>query len=113
MVLFINRVLNRLKRIYRKKCFREITGCPHNDFSIVGDITVINKNITLGKGVTIYPGCLFFGDGEIVIGDGVDIGKDCVIYASAKNGGVKIGSNTSLPHNATLLIKTMEQKRIL
>lgn len=30
-------------------------GCNHNDFSIVGDITVINKNIKLGHNVTIYP----------------------------------------------------------
>lgn len=48
-------------------------GCNHNDFSIVGDITVINKNIKLGHNVTIYPDVMLFGDGEIVIGDNVDI----------------------------------------
>lgn len=44
-------------------------GCNHNDFSIVGDITVINKNIKLGHNVTIYPDVMLFGDGEIVIGE--------------------------------------------
>ncbi|MDY6060032.1 MAG: acyltransferase [Candidatus Fimenecus sp.] len=70
-------------------------GCNHNDFSIVGDITVINRNIKLGHNVTIYPNVMFWGDGEIVIGDNVDIGNGTVIYAS-KTGGVTIGNNTNI-----------------
>ena len=35
-------------------------NCSHNDFSIVGDITVINRNIKLGHNVTIYPDVMFF-----------------------------------------------------
>lgn len=70
-------------------------GCNHNDFSIVGDITVINKNIKLGHNVTIYPDVMLFGDGEIVIGDNVDIGNGTIIYSS-KDGGVTIGNDTMI-----------------
>ena len=54
----------------------------------------MDKNIKLGKNVTIYPGVMFWGDGEIAIGDNVDIGKDTVIYATKNRGGVTIGKNT-------------------
>ena len=65
-----------------------IRDSNHNDFNIVGDITVINKNIKLGRNVTIYPGVMFWGDGLIEIGDNVDIGKDTVIYSSKSGGGM-------------------------
>ena len=83
----LSRVINRCKRIYRKQLFKSEIGCNHNDFNIVGDITVINKNIKLGRNVTIYPGVMFWGDGLIEIGDNVDIGKDTVIYSSKSGGG--------------------------
>ncbi len=91
----LSRVINKCKRIYRKQLFKSEIGCNHNDFNIVGDITVINKNIKLGRNVTIYPGVMFWGDGLIEIGDNVDIGKDTVIYSS-KSGGVCIGNHTSI-----------------
>lgn len=65
----------------------------HNDFPLVGSVTLINRNIKLGHNVCIYPGVMYWGDGLIEIGDNVDIGKDTVIYAS-KSGGVKIGNGT-------------------
>lgn len=40
----LSRVINKCKRIYRKQLFKSEIGCNHNDFNIVGDITVINKN---------------------------------------------------------------------
>ena len=52
-----------------------------------------NRNINLGHNITIYPGVMFWGDGPIVIGNNVDLGKDTIIYAS-RNGGVSIGDNT-------------------
>lgn len=70
-------------------------NCSHNDFSIVGDITVINRNIKLGHNVTIYPDVMFFGDGLIEIGDNVDIGNGTLIYSS-KSGGVSIGKNSMI-----------------
>lgn len=90
-----DRLINKIKRKYRHKVFKEMINCSHNNFSIVGDITVINRNIKLGHNVTIYPNVMFWGDGEIVIGDNVDIGNGTVIYAS-KSGGVTIGNNTNI-----------------
>lgn len=95
LILLFDRLNNKIKRNYRKRIFKAMIGCNHNDFSIVGDITVINKNIKLGHNVTIYPNVMFWGDGEIVIGDNVDIGNGTVIYAS-KSGGVTIGKNTNI-----------------
>lgn len=63
-----------------------MTNCDHKQFSIVGKITLINKNIKLGKNITIYPDCMFFGDGEIAIGDNVDIGNGTIIYSSKDRG---------------------------
>lgn len=95
LILLFDRLNNKIKRNYRKRLFKAMIGCNHNDFSIVGDVTVINKNIKLGHNVTIYPNVMFWGDGEIVIGDNVDIGNGTVIYAS-KTGGVTIGNNTNI-----------------
>lgn len=91
----INKLKEKIERYYRKKLFKEQIGCKHNDFSIIGKITTINKNIKIGKNVTIYPGVMFWGDGLIEIGDNCDIGKDTIIYSS-KTGGVYIGSNTNI-----------------
>lgn len=93
ILLFIDRIAKAVTRKYRKAVFRRRISCPHKDFSLVGDITLINTNLRLGRGVTIYPGCLFYGDGLIEIGDGANVGKDTVIYSS-KDGGVRIGQNT-------------------
>ncbi len=93
MLLIFDRFKEAIKRTYRKKVIKEKIRCKHNNFSIVGDITLINRHVTIGKNVTIYPGVMLFGQGPIVIGDNVDIGKDTVIFAS-KDGGVVIGDNT-------------------
>lgn len=68
----------------------------HNDFFIVGNITVINRNVKIGHNVTIYPECMFFGDGLIEIGDNVDIGNGTIIYAFQNGGGVKIADNSMI-----------------
>lgn len=83
----IYRLFDAIVRYYRKGKFRHEIRCPHKDFSLVGSITLINKNIKLGKNVTIYPYCMFFGDGPIVIGDNVDIGSHTIIYSSKEGGG--------------------------
>ena len=90
---FIDRVKNKIIRMYRKRVFKEMIGCPHNQFSLVGKVTLINRNIKLGRNVVIYPDCMLYGDGLIEIGDNVTIGNGTVIYAS-KSGGVSTGANT-------------------
>lgn len=93
MLLFFDRLIKKIIRAYRKSVFRKKIKCNHKSFSLVGKVTLINTNIKLGKNVTIYPDVMFFGDGPIVVGNNVDIGKDTVIYASA-DGGITIGDNT-------------------
>lgn len=95
LILIWNRFINKIRRVYREKVFKTQIGCKHHKFCLVGDVTLINKNIILGENVTIYPGCMFYGDGQIIIGDNVDIGNNTIIYSS-KNGGVTIGKNTMI-----------------
>lgn len=95
MILFFDRILQKILRLYRKTVFRKKISCTHNDFKLVGKITVINKNIKLGKNVTIYPDVMFFGDGTIEIGDNCDIGNGTIFYAS-KTGGISVGNNTMI-----------------
>ena len=94
IVILFDRVVNKIKRSYRKHVFRSKIGCEHNCFSLVGNVHLINTNIKLGKNVTIYPNVMFWGDGPITIGDNVDIGNGTVIYASKTGGGITIGNNT-------------------
>ena len=95
LILLFDRFKRKINSAYRKYIFKKQIGCSHTDFSLVGNITLINKNIKLGRNVTIYPDVMFFGDGLIEIGDNVDIGNGTVIYSS-KCGGVHIGSNTMI-----------------
>lgn len=95
MILLFDRIVTKIIRKYRKAVFKKKIGCKHNNFNLVGEVTLINTNVTIGNNVTIYPGVMFWGDGPIVIGDNVDIGKDTVIFAS-KDGGITIGDNTAI-----------------
>ena len=93
MILLFDRIIRKIQREYRKTVFRKKIGCKHKDFTLVGSVNVINKNIKIGKNVTIYPDVVFWGDGDIIIGDNVDIGYGTIIFAS-KAGGVTIGRNS-------------------
>ncbi len=98
-ILLFDRAKNKALRMYRHYVFKKQIGCKHNDFLLVGQVHLINKNIKLGKNVNFYPDVMLYGDGVIEIGDNVDIGSNTLIYAS-KSGGVKIGKNTLIAaHN--------------
>ena len=94
LLLFFDRCKRKIEHIYRKSVFRKKIKCPHKDFSLVGNVYLINTNIIIGHNVTIYPDVMFLGDGPIIIGDYVDIGNGTIIYASKSGGGVTIGCNT-------------------
>ena len=83
---YIYRFFDAIVRYYRKSKFRHEIHCPHKEFKLVGPVTVINRNISLGRNVTIYPGVMFWGDGSIIIGDNVSIGNQSVIYSSKRGG---------------------------
>lgn len=93
IISFFEKVKRKIALIYRKTVFRDAIKCTHKDFSILGQIILINKNLTIGHNVKLYPNVMIFGDGPVVIGDNVDIGNGTIIFAS-KAGGVNIGSNT-------------------
>ena len=94
IIVLIERIKNKIITSYRKSVFKSMIGCDHNQFSLVGKVTLINKNIKLGKNVTIYPEVMFWGDGVIEIGDNTDIGNGTILYASKAGGGITIGCNT-------------------
>lgn len=94
LILLFDRFKRKINSAYRKYIFKKQIGCSHTDFSLVGNITLINKNIKLGHNVTIYPDVMFYGDGLIEIGDNVDIGNGTIIYSSKNGGGVEIGNNS-------------------
>lgn len=95
---YTQKVLRKISQLFRQRAFKEAIGCPHNNFTLVGNVTLINRNLKIGKKVTIYPGVMFFGDGPIEIGDNVAIGNNTIIYAS-KDGGVKFGNHVWIGAN--------------
>ena len=96
MILFINRVIKKIRSNWRRATFRAFTKNKRSNVIILGNLTLINPNIKLGKDVTIYPDVMFFGDGLISIGNNVTIGNGTIIYASANGGGVEIGEGVQI-----------------
>lgn len=91
MWIIIDRIKNKTLAMYRNQVFKKKINSSSKKINILGKVYVNATNIHLGENVTIYPNVTFWGDGEIVIGDNVDIGKDTIIYAKKR---VYIGSNT-------------------
>lgn len=91
-----HKIINRVKRNYRRNLFKMKTCTTHNNFTIHGEVNVFNTNVKVGNNVHIYPNATFWGDGDIVIGDNCSIGQGTVIFASKNGGGVTIGSNTHI-----------------
>ena len=96
MILFLNRIINKIQRMWRRAVFCRYTKNKKSNISIIGTLTLINPNIKVGNNVTIYPNCMFFGDGLISIGNNVTIGNGTIIYASANGGGVEIGCGVQI-----------------
>ena len=86
LILMFERVKNKIIRSYRKYVFRKSVGCNHDDFKLVGKVSLINCNIKMGKNVCIYPDVMFYGDGLIEIGNNVVIGNGTIIYSSSVGG---------------------------
>ncbi len=89
MFLYLfERAKNKIKRLYRRGVFLDTIKSKQKSLYVVGDYTLINRNVTIGKNVVIYPNVMFFGQGPIVIGDHVNIGNGTILYASDTRGGV-------------------------
>lgn len=81
------RAKNKIKRLYRRAVFLDTIKSRQKSLYVVGDYTLINRNVTIGQNVVIYPNVMFFGQGPIVIGDNVNIGNGTILYASDTRGG--------------------------
>lgn len=100
---FLFRVLRKIKSSVYTVLFKYMTGNESaTGLTVQGVIECKNCNIKLGKNVKIYNNVVFWGDGEIVIGDNVDIGNNTIIFAS-KNGGVTIGNDVSIAANCYII----------
>lgn len=83
-----------IKRRYWKFLFKSETKNKETAL-LLGYPLLINKKVKHGKNVCIYPDVTFFGDGEIEIGDNVNIGQGAIFYASS-GGGIFIGNNSMI-----------------
>lgn len=93
MLLLIDRIIDKLIRVYRKKIFLLKIKSKENTVNVLGKVYVNATNIKIGKNVTIYPNVYFWGDGVIEIGNNVDIGMGTIIFS--KNY-VKIGNDSAI-----------------
>ena len=105
-----SRVLEKWLWFYRKKCFEGYIGRKSDGLSIIGKIYLRNRNVYIGKNVTLYPGVMLHGEGEIYIGDNTFLSNNTVVY-SEKGHKVYIGANcmiapmcyiTNTDHNTVL-----------
>lgn len=83
---FIYKVINHIKVKYRKEVFKMKTLTKHNNFTLYGDVNILNTDIKIGSNVQIYPNVTFWGTGHIEIGNNCSIGMNTVIYASSRGG---------------------------
>ena len=93
---FLDRMIRGVKRRWRKRVFLDTIGSQAKNLWIVGDYTLINRNVEIGDNTIIYPGVMLFGQGKIKIGNNVNIGNNTVIYASDVPGGVEICDNVMI-----------------
>ena len=50
LLLLLDRIKEKIKNMYQKEVFKEKISCPHSDFNLIGGgITLINRNIKMGK----------------------------------------------------------------
>lgn len=57
----------------------------------MGKVDIQAPNIIWGRNIKIYPGVQILGNGKIILGDNVAIGKDTIIFS---NDSVTIEANT-------------------
>lgn len=90
------RIKNKFLSYYRRKVFEAFVEKKCEGLKIKGKVIIDNTNLLVGKDVTIYPNVTFWGDGKIVIGNGVSIGQGTIIYSSKENGCLEIGDGTHI-----------------
>lgn len=92
IVYIINVLKNRFLAAWRRKEFEVYTGKKTNNFNVVGKVYFRNPNVRVGKNVTLFPGVMLQGTGNISIGDNTYIGNNTIVY-SEEGYSIEIGSN--------------------
>lgn len=91
--MIILNAIEKFIRVINKLEFEKYAKRKLPTTTVLGKIYCENGTLEIGENVIIYPGVMFSGNGKIVIGNNVKIGKDVILYAN-KNGGIEIGDNT-------------------
>lgn len=102
LLLLIDRIKEKFLRYYYKKVFLMKIKSSSKNCRVLGKINYNATDVSVGSNVTIYPNVTFWGDGEIRIGDNVDIGYNTIIF-STKTGGVYIGNDVSIAANCYII----------
>lgn len=102
MIIFIDKVISKIQTEYRKALFKKKTGCSIKRLKILGPTSIVNTNLQIQEGLTLFPNVSFLGDGFIKIGKNVSIGNNVIIYSS-KDAGVSIGDNTQIAANCYII----------
>ena len=92
MLNLFNRIIDKWLRFYRAKSFEAYTGKKAKNLSILGKVYLRNKNVIVGENVTLSPGVMFQGEGEIYIGNNTFLGNNTIVY-SEKGYKVSIGAD--------------------
>ena len=77
---FIDKLKEKLLRLYNPKIFLLKINNKVQNCRVLGKVNCNATNLIIGNNVTIYPNVTFWGDGEIRIGDNVDIGYNTIIF---------------------------------
>ena len=80
MLLLIDKLKEKLLRLYNPKIFLLKINNKVQNCRVLGKVNCNATNLIIGNNVTIYPNVTFWGDGEIRIGDNVDIGYNTIIF---------------------------------
>lgn len=100
---FLFRMIRKCRSLIYTFLLKHMTGnADAEGLKVDGFVDCKVKKITFGKNVRIYNNVVFWGDGEIVIGDNVQIGYNTIIFAS-ENGGVEIGNDVNIAANCYII----------
>lgn len=93
-----SRLVEKVLCFYRRRCFEGYLNIKTERLSIIGKIYLRNRKVHVGKNVTLYPGVMFQGEGDIYIGDNTYLENNTIVY-SEKGHSVFIGKNCMIaPH---------------
>lgn len=110
MLLLIDKIKQKLLRLYNPKIFLLKINNKVQNCRVLGKVNCNATNLIIGNNVTIYPNVTFWGDGEIRIGDNVDIGYNTIIFLQ-KMVVFTLVTMLQLQQIAISLIATMELRK--